>query len=255
MDANLSFGWLLTNLAAAALLPPLNGLLLLVGAWISWRKRPRLARTLLALGVILLWLLATPLVARYLLQQIQTTDPVSPEACRQARAIVVLGGGRHHDAREYRDSETVSKETLIRLRYAARLHRETGLPLLVSGGKPDGGELSEAETMRRVLRDDFLAPPRWLETQSDNTQENARFSADLLQAEGIQHVLLVTEAWHMPRALRSFASVGLTAYPAPTYFQEAHFTLLDYLPKDYRLARQAIHEGIGLLWYRLRYGA
>ncbi len=48
---------------------------------------------------------------------------------------MVLGGGRYRDAPEY-GNDTVGEYTLVRLRYAAKLHRETGFPLLVTGGRP-----------------------------------------------------------------------------------------------------------------------
>lgn len=246
----MSLSWLLTNLFDALLLPPLNGLLLLVGGWWQWNRRPRLARWLVGSGILLLWLLALPVVGGAMLRSLEG-EPVSPAAMKTAQAIVVLGGGRYLHAPEY-GGETAGDATLLRLRYAAKLHREYGLPLLVSGGKPDGGELSEAEVMRRVLEREFGVPVRWLEGESNNTRENARLSARLLQSDGVSRVVLVTHAWHMPRAVESFSTTGLAVLPAPTVFSRTSLSALDFLPSGYSASRLAMHEWIGQVWYRVR---
>jgi uncharacterized SAM-binding protein YcdF (DUF218 family) len=247
----MSISWLLSNLLAAFLLPPMNALLLLVaGLWI-WRRRPRLARLLIGTGSLLLWLLALPVVGCLMLQTLEG-EPLTPAALEQAQAIVVLGGGVYRQAPEY-GTDTVGDVTLVRLRYAAKLQRESGLPLLLSGGRPDGaGLMSEAEAMQQVLVGEFGVPVRWLESASNNTRENARLSAERLRAEGVSRILLVTHAWHMPRALMSFAGTGIEALPAATLFTRVDLSLLDFLPASYTASRQAMHEWIGLLWYRLR---
>jgi uncharacterized SAM-binding protein YcdF (DUF218 family) len=70
----------------------------------------------------------------------------------------------------------------------------------------------------------------------------------------VSRVLLVTHAWHMPRAVRSFAAAGITVTPAPTFFHREPLTPLDFLPRPEGLlaSRHAMHEWIGLIWYALR---
>ncbi|MEW6165486.1 MAG: YdcF family protein [Pseudomonadota bacterium] len=246
----MSIEWLLTNLVAGFLLPPLNGLVFVAFGWLALRRRPRLARLLVGTGFVLLWAQALPVVGNALLRGLEG-ETLDMTQARQAQAIVVLGGGRYRAAPEY-GGDTVSDGTLPRLRYAAKLHRETGLPLLVTGGTPDGAGLSEGEAMRRVLVDELGVPVRWVEDASINTRENARFSVELLQRDGATRILLVTHAWHMPRAQHAFAATGLTVVPAPTLFHERPLTPLDFLPQGYGNTRLALHEWIGILWYRLR---
>lgn len=246
----MSIAWLLTNLVAAFLLPPLNGLVLTGVGWLMWAFRPRLARALVAFGLLLLVILALPIVGNAMMRTLEG-DPLDQKALRQAQAIVVLGAGRYRDAPEY-GGDTVSSPTLIRIRYGAKLHRQTGLPILVSGGKPDGGSISEAEAMRRALVEEFRVPVRWVEGDSNNTRENARLSAAILNDEGIRHVLLVTHADHMRRAERAFAEAGLSVTAAPTLFTRSAMTLLDFVPQGYGKARTALHEWIGILWYAVR---
>jgi uncharacterized SAM-binding protein YcdF (DUF218 family) len=245
-----SASWLFNNLVAAFLLPPLNGLLLIGAGWLLWRRRPRVARGLIGGGALLLFVLSLPVVGKAMLRTLEG-EPVSTKVLRQAQAIVVLGAGRYREAPEY-GGDTVSVATLTRVRYAAYLHRLTGLPLLVSSGKPDGGDISEAEAMRRVLVREFGVAVRWVEGASNNTRENAIATAAMLKRDGIGRIVLVTHTEHMPRAQRAFSAAGLTVFSAPTVFERSPMTPLDFVPQGYGKVRSAMHEWIGLAWYALR---
>lgn len=244
--------WLLTNLVSALLLPPLNLLLVAVIGLYLWHKRPRLARTLVAVSVAGIWLLATPFVADSLLQSLEGKPPNFDKT--SADAIVVLSGGQHFNAVEYGGDNTVSKETLERLRYATMLYRQTGKPLLVSGGNPQGGG-AEAPLMKQVLQQEYYVPVRWVEDSSDNTLENARHSYQMLAKEGITRIYLITQAWHMPRAVQAFERAGFTVVPAATAYTTRYQTnLLTFIPSARALHDSYIylHEVIGMLWYRLK---
>jgi uncharacterized SAM-binding protein YcdF (DUF218 family) len=139
---------------------------------------------------------------------------------------------------------------------AARLQRETGLPLLTSGGRPDGGGEPEADSMARSLREDFGVPVAWRERRSNNTAQNAAFAATILRREGIKRILLVTDAMHMPRAQAIFAATGLQVVAAPTmFFSRDRLDFLQFLPdgEGLRRSQYALHEWLGLAWYALRY--
>jgi uncharacterized SAM-binding protein YcdF (DUF218 family) len=180
-----------------------------------------------------------------------------PPAPPAPGAIVVLGGGRYADAPEF-GGDTVNGVTLERLRYAASLHRLTGLPILVSGGKPAAEEQAEAELMQAVLAREFQVPAKWVEARSATTFENAKFAKAILVAAGIRRVYLVTHAWHMPRALWAFETVGMDVVPAPMGFTtlgRLEREVLGYFPSacGLELSSIALHERLGLLWYELRY--
>lgn len=249
----MSISWLINNFVSTFLLPPLNLLLLMVLGLALWSRRPRAARWLLTMVVAALWVLSMPLVGGVLLRSLEL-PPVTADAVKGAQAIIILGGGRLREAPEYGE-EAPGQETLLRLRYAAKLHRESGLPILTTGGKPDGGDLSEAEVMARSLERDFHVPVRWKEGASDNTGENIRLSAALLREAGITRVLVVSNAWHLKRAQSAFEREGLAPIAAPTGFQRPLLLPNDLLPSEGGLAasRWAMHEWIGQLWYRLRY--
>jgi len=96
-----------------------------------------------------------------------------------AAAIVILGAGLYLDAPEYGE-DTISGSALERVRYRAFLHRATGKPLLVTGGRPSNTTLSEAEAMQKTLESAFGVAMRWIEDRSLNTRDNADYSRMIL---------------------------------------------------------------------------
>lgn len=246
--------WFLTNLIGTVLLPPFSLLLIAVlGLWL-WNRYPSLARILLAASSGLLWLLSTPYFAEALLHGLEGRPFVNDTKRPQADAIVVLGGGTYFHAPEY-GGDTSNRETLERLRYAAKLYRETLKPILVTGGTPLGNSLAEAEQMKQVLEHEFNVPVQWTEGASDNTLESARLSRQLLKRAGITRIYLVTHAWHMPRAELAFQGAGFQVVPAPTGYTTRYRTdLLAFVPNAYALrdSRVFLHELIGKLWYQLK---
>lgn len=252
----MSAGLFLTKALSALLLPPLNLILLAAfGLWLC-RKRRRLGLALTSFALAALTFLSMPAGARLLLMPLENlSTPLTAPREAGAQAIVLLGGGRMWNAPEYGDRDIPSLISLARVRYAAKLYRDTGLPLLASGGTPDGAAESEAATMARSLEEDFAIPVKWVEDGSDDTAQNAAFSAAMLKQEGIHRILLVTDALHMPRSRAVFEKAGLEVVPAPTmFFSRNRLTSFDFMPSGEGLRRShyAMHEWIGILWYRLK---
>ncbi len=246
----MSPSFLATNLAAALLLPPLNLLLLaFTGLWLL-NVRRSLGKALIASSLALFWLLSTPVVADRLLGML---DPVPrPITGAQADAIVILSGGIYAHSLEY-GGDTVNQLTLERVRYGAWLARRIGKPILVSGGAPMAG-MPEARLMRAVLEQEFAVPVKWEEDRSLTTRENARFSAAILKREGVRRIYLVSHSWHLKRAVPEFERAGLVVISAGTgYFRPGPILPMDWLPNARALFKSylAMHEGIGLLWYRI----
>ncbi|MFP4610283.1 MAG: YdcF family protein [Thiohalophilus sp.] len=249
---------LFIRLIEALLMPPgLMILMMLLGTLIIGRLFIT-GKILIIGGFILLVAASLPAVSGNLLALLEQTAPITPTQLnqRQAQAIVILGGGRYADAPEYNGRDTVSKHTLERLRYGAHLHRQSNLPILVTGGNPYGHATAEGELMRRVLENEFRVPVKWVETASSNTWENARYSQQQLKREGITRIALVTHAWHMPRSVVVFEQHDLDVIPAPTaYTTRARPLLLQFVPDARALddTRKALHELLGRLWYSVRY--
>lgn len=244
----------LKKLLAALLLPPVAPLLLVAGGLLLLRWRRRLGLGLAWTGLGVLFALSTPPVSNALLDSLRIYPPPAPAEMARAQAIVVLAGGIVRDAAEYGGADVVDSHSLLRLRYAARLHRQTRLPLLLTGGAPQGGT-AEAEAMAQALRGDFSLDARWLETASLDTRDNARHSAALLREHGIATVLLVTEGLHMRRAVLEFEAAGLRVIAAPTVLGGGRGANgLGWLPGPAYLQRStaALHEWLGIAAARLR---
>lgn len=238
------------------MLPPAINILLLVAAAVLWRLRRRIAMGLLALGAGSLLLLAMPSVKVLLYQGLERYAPVDLTASMTQesppRAIVVLSGGLIKDAPEYGRS-VAGSSSIKRILYAAELHHQSGLPVLLTGGVPGDAEMSEAEAMAHILAR-FNIWPRWLERASQNTWENAQFSARLLQQSNIQKVVLVTEAWHMPRAVYSFQRHGIDVIAASTGYRSVPVDWsYGLIPNAGTLAQsaEAVREYLGMVVYRL----
>jgi len=246
--------WLATHLAAAALLPPLSLVILSVAGLILHRRRPRLAKSLILLSTTALYVLSTPWVSGLLLKSLEISAPIRPDMLATAGAIVVLAGGQRAAAAEY-GGDTLNGISLERLRYAAFLHRASGLPILSTGGTPGGGTQSEGRVMQHVLRSEYGISPTWVEEYAHSTWDNARLSAPLLKQQGIQRIVLVTHAWHLRRAVPLFEAQGLSVIPAGIQFSSAHIdSIFDLLPTPAGLRDStfALHEWLGIVWYKLR---
>ena len=247
-----------TKLVSALFLLPTNLLLACVVGMLLRRRYPRLGVAVCVASLLLLAVLSSKAGAMLLAAPLeQRVLPLVEARAGDAQAIVILGGGRLANAPEYANGDAPNYWTLARLRYGARLQRQTGLPILVSGGMPEGSKVSEAALMANSLRDDFAVSVKWLEGASDNTEQNAVFSAEILKRAGVTKILLVTDALHMPRAQAMFVHAGLDTVAAPTVFlSRDRLTLLSFLPSGEGMQRSAyaLHEWLGLLWHRIRNG-
>lgn len=279
---------------SALVLPPVPGLvLILIGARLIQPKRGW-GYLLLLMGVVSIWFSGCRVTALWLQNDVLKPPavlsqadmdrlkalgkgsggfgtnrlagrlgirPVSPTA-----AIVVLGSGREPLAREYGVSD-LSMRSEQRLRYGIWLSRQTGLPLAFSGGlgwaqQQPGGGSPEADVAARVAQQHHGWTIHWLESQSSDTQGNAAMTVAMLAQEGVSEIVLVTSAFHMPRAKRAFEHAAAQASiahpqwpsiritPAPMGFWYAgERSGLDWLPSTAGLGdtHLASHELLGLL--------
>jgi uncharacterized SAM-binding protein YcdF (DUF218 family) len=247
------------------LLPPAAPLLLMLAGMLLWRRKPAIGRGLAVVGLLLAWMLASGMAADLICGRLEAGQtPLSPAALQAARkapnpprAIVILAGGAVRDGKFTPARERLHSRTLERVMAGARQARASGLPILVSGGRPEWLVNSEAELMRRVLVDDLGLAVRWVEDRSRDTAENASFSAAMLRAQGIDSIVLVTHAYHMPRAQAVFESAGLKVIASPHDWKGGAPDITqarDWLPNasSAETVWLALHESLGLLWYRLR---
>lgn len=242
------------------LLSPGILLLLLALGWWLRDRRPRLARLCFFLGFAGFLLMSLPIAVQTLARSLER-DPALAKVewstlADRADAIVVLGAGRERGDPAW-GSDQPTGLALERERYAARLAKASDLPVLTTGGLYYGLPPSEAAVMAQSLRDDFGVAVRWQEEQSRTTWENARFTAQMLQPQGIKRVVVVTQAWHMPRSRWSFEQAGFEVVAAPVGFMgvERDQPLDGWLPEVRAIwqSGQLLNEVAGLIGYRVFY--
>ena len=236
------------------LTPPAVLILLSVaGALLALRWR-RIGVAIVILSSMALYGFATPFVASWLLHGIENRIPDNVDL-NTAQAIVVLGAGVHlGDGASAPD--TLGPLSLERVVYAAEAYRRLQLPVAISGGRVYPARTAEATLMQAALERNFGVPVAWSDDQSRTTYENALYAARLFSRERIATVVLVTHAWHLPRALWAFERAGLHALPWPVPRDFVRLRRIDdVLPSIAALhdSAYALHEMIGGLYYRLRY--
>ncbi len=242
--------------------PLVVAILLLLGSFLVWKRRPRVFLITYGTALILLVIGGCPAVERWLTDRLERQYPdLGVDSYPSAQAIVVLGGAIHMPSTQHHASGIIDSSD--RLLMALRLYHAGKAPLVVmSGGNNpfsvDAPEQPEAEIMRRLLVEwGISAAAIEVEGGSINTHENAVFSRQLLGRRGIGQIILVTSAIHMPRAVAVFHKAGFDVIAAPADFQTGwrkSSAMFRWIPDAGALvgSSRAIREWLGLWVYRLR---
>ena len=249
----------LLRAAAGLAVSPMNWLVLALALalWLSWRGRAAAAgRIVAALLVGLLVIALVPLGAPVLATR-ESRYPPEP-ALGQIGGIILLGGAERLDvsARHGRGELNEAGDRVIAAAILAR--RFPQVPVLVTGGHGatrDGqARPSEAHISARILAD--LGVPRArlvIEDRARNTAENARLSLELVAPDPDRPWVLVTSAFHMPRAMAGFAAAGWPApVPWPVDFRIAETGGIGWAPaRNMAQLEMALREMLGALAARL----
>jgi uncharacterized SAM-binding protein YcdF (DUF218 family) len=242
------------SVVAALLVPPISLLAIaLVGALIH-RRHGRIDRILTWAGLVGLLVLAMPITGGSLMIALERDLPLAPPPDLPPQAIVILGGDvvRGGTRAVVMDIGPISLE---RVAAGAALSRRTGLPILVSGGSLREGDPAVAALMADSLEHDFQVSARWIEAGSLDTWENAHMSAAILREQGIRSIYVVTQAWHMRRAIVAFADTGIAVTAAPPRLDRLSAPLAANLIPEvagWQESYHALHEWIGCVYYALR---
>lgn len=215
--------------------------LMLVRHW--YRQRTEAKRLLgLAVVYVTLIVLCLPIVGYWAIGSLEWQYPFLEQRPADAQAIVVLGGGENF--------------SLARCLRAAEVYQQgKRCPVLYCAG-PDVETQQEGTKMHGWLVQLGVHPTDLIaDLQSLNTYENAREARRLLEKRNIHHLMLVTDAAHMPRAVRCFRKQGFAVVPAPCEGATARFrqSILVYFPSPSaaRCTDYAAQEWLGLAWYWL----
>jgi uncharacterized SAM-binding protein YcdF (DUF218 family) len=225
----------------------------LVGALLALRWR-RLGVGLALAASLCLFAAATPAVASCLLRWAEAALPPQGDLGR-TQAIVVLSGDQvRGNGADIPDA--LGPLSLRRVVWAADAYLQLHLPVAVSGGRATGDHVATAALMKTALETEFGVSVTFVEDRSHTTWQNAVETARLLFPAGLRTVVLVSDAWHLPRAIWAFDRVGFTALPWPAPRTALHLGRPgDFLPSLAALQDSfyGLHELIGGLYYRLRY--
>jgi uncharacterized SAM-binding protein YcdF (DUF218 family) len=243
-------------LPTALLIPPVNLLPLTVAGLLLARRRPRLGRLLTVIGLAGLFVFALPITPALLMRGLEH-GLASPAGAPPPRAVVILSAEQSRGIPGgIIDGFDVGSLTLERLRAGVRLARTTTLPILVTGGVPRPGRPSLGAVMAQALKRDFATPARWIESRSQDTWQNAEYSAAMLREAGISSIYLVSSGWHLRRALIAFRHFGIAATPAPVRLEAWPDDSWGLVPtaRSWQRSYWAMHEWIGcaVYWWRAR---
>lgn len=231
-------------------------LLLAAGLALSWLRRRWISRVLVGSALLLLflccfttfgYLLITPLEQRFA----RPAEPV------QVDGIVVLGGGMDSEVNSVRGGYELNRSGD---RYVETLRlalRHPDARIVIAGG-PAALVQQEPEALagRRFFEAFGIAPERILtDEQSRNTEENAQFAKQLAGTTDGQTWLLVTSAFHMPRAVGLFRKAEFPVVPWPADYlasgAEGVRIKPDQSTENVSVSNLALREWAGLLGYYL----
>ena len=236
---------------------PISSLMIaaLVGVLLTSTRYARTGRAVAVLAILLLIAAATPPLGYLLIAPLEDRFPPPSADMAPPDGVIILGGAVNGEVSQARgqttfgEGERMTEAVLLSQRYPnARIIFTGGNGLLALEAS------TEAPEAKRFLIEFGIDPARiTLERESLNTDENARFTAELLHPGRAQRWLLVTSAFHMARSIGLFEKAGFNVIAYPVAYRtvgagEHHQWDLDPA-RNLRTFEIAMHEWIGLVAY------
>ena len=240
-------------------LAPVNLLLgaALIGVALSGGRRARAGRRIAGLAIALLLAIGLLPLGTWLIAPLENRFPPPPASLPAPYGVIVLGGAIDDELGRARH-QVILAEGGARLTEAVALARRFPQARLVYTGGSNSlvsADSSEARDAAVLLTALGVDPARiTLEDRSRNTDENARFTRDLVHPAPSQMWLLVTSAWHMPRAMALFRKAGFNVVADPVDYRSrgdlGDWRLNSDASRGFALFDLAVHEWVGLATYR-----
>jgi len=168
--------------------------------------------------------------------------------------VIVLGGGATLTSPDFNGNGNLSGSASNRLLTAVRIHKNTGLSIIFSGGQVFETTGNEAEIAKRQLLDIGLNDNAVImENKSLNTAENAKFTAVLLAKYKYTKPILLTSAFHMQRAVINFNNARIKnfqIYPCDySTNKKLSINFNSFVPSNSSLnySSIALHEYLGII--------
>lgn len=229
------------------------------GVLVQFRSRPlrRAGRWAFGAGFAAFLLAATIPVGPWALSRLENRFPVPARLPEKVAGIIVAGGVLDPVLSASRGQVALNDAADRLFAFADLAARYPGAKLIYSAGSGSltRQDVKEADFVLPLLARLGIGAERvLLENQSRNTHENAVFSRGIAGADGMEPWILVTSAFHMPRAVGTFRKAGWTVVPYPTDFNygPAPTFGVGFSPRSgLSKLSAASHEWIGLAAYRL----
>lgn len=233
---SLGLGFWLKKVIAFWLMPLSVGIILgLIGLWLLFRHQLRWAKRLLVASLVWIALVSYAPVGDWLLAPLERQYSRLDTVPDNVQHILLLGGDRKHRAWE-----------------AIRLYQKMPSATIITSGYSMHDTVSDAQKAATLLQEAGVKPEAIImETQVKDTIEEA---IAIQKRLGDQPFLLVTSAYHMPRAMKIFESMGVHPIPAPGDFNDPNEDGVTSIlrGKQLRKTEKAVHEYIGLLWLEVK---
>lgn len=248
--------YLIKFIYAAFLLPP--GIFIFAFILLAikfYRKQRRVALYLIG-AAVLLYISSISLTSDLLIRPLE--NKYQPPAQVEGDVLVLLGSGATLDTPNLNANGHLSPIAANRLLTCVQLYHQYKLPIIVSGGQVYQTTGNEALIARQILLDLGVPDQKiFVEKSSLNTTENARYVKELLHEHGFHRPVLITSAFHLPRAVRQFKKAGVDILPYPADYHTNitfRFSHRQLVPTSQALddLSLALKEYLGLLaakWY------
>jgi uncharacterized SAM-binding protein YcdF (DUF218 family) len=221
---------------------------LFVLSFFAYKQNKLLFRWILSIAIVN-YLFVIPITGQLLLLPLEQRYTVPSKL--NGDVLVMLGGGATLDTQDLDGEGHLSGAASSRLLTTVRLYKQTKLPIILSGGQvyPDSG--NEASIAKRMLISLGVNPDDiYIEDKSLNTEQNAKFTAELLVKHHFQNPILITSAFHMERAVKNFENEGIIVQAYPTGYlvsKTIHLHPNQFAPSNSNSAVIAIKEYIGIV--------
>lgn len=175
------------------------------------------------------------------------------DACADADAVVFLSGGVQRAPATGHDLAALGPDTLARTFALLGRRIPEGVPVVVSGGGPFA--VPEADVIAVLLRALDPEPPRLLLERTSRSTWDSALAVRALLPPAVERIALATSALHLPRSALVYRAAGfqVCGWPLLTQFQQVDgWGALLPQSSALRKTEAALHELVGMAWYRMR---
>ena len=233
---NLEWSFLLKKIISIGIMPlSFTVMFLIIGVIYLYRNKMKKAKIYITLSLLWLMLISSPPFGSLLLQSLENDYPRLSKIPTEVEYVLLLGGNKEHRGWE-----------------ALRLYHKRPDLKVITSGYAIKGKVSDAKATAVLLERSGIKKENILSNgEAKDTEEEA---LAMKKHVGEKPFILITSAYHMPRAMKFFKSKGLNPIAAPTDFNNRNDDSILSLFQGAQINKteRAWHEYVGLLWLKLK---